>query len=325
MNPTLLPILLIGGLVASALTGPRMIRLAAPALAPRPRLAIGLLSAGILIWLIAFAALGPLFAWMATGKYGSAAGFCRKCLESSNPWTKPVFDTGIPTTIILAGPALLITVALAILAVRVAAIQQEAARAAARLRRRARAESCRGRPVLVLDEDDAAAAFALPSRHGGVVLSTATLDVLEPEELDAVLAHERAHLVQRHHLIAAISRQLAQVFRPVPAIRAAAQAMPLYLEIAADNAARKEIGTRPLVSALLRLDSHRRTADIMPLVPTAALHATGPDRIQALVCAPMTTGGRTTVIATSLQHAGLVALSSAVALPWLVAMTSGCA
>ncbi|MBM7365428.1 M56 family metallopeptidase [Gordonia hydrophobica] len=325
MSPSVLPVLLVGALVISAVTAPRLIRMAAPALAPRPRLAVGLLAGGVLAWLLSFMALGPLFAWMTTAKRGAdSAGFCRKCLESSNPWATPVFDTGIPTTIVMAGPALLVGIGLATLVARVIAGEIDAGRDAARIRRRARPELIRGHRVLVLD-DPRAEAFALSSRHGGIVLSTGTFEALDPDQLDAVLAHEQAHLSQRHHLIAAISRHATQVFRPIPALHAAAAAIPLYLEIAADNAARDQIGTRALVSALLRLDTHRRTADRASIVGVAALHATGPDRFRTLVCAPSSTGGRATAIATSLQSAVLVALTAAVALPWLAAMTSGCA
>ena len=44
------------------------------------------------------------------------------------------------------------------------------------------------------------AAYCLPGRGGRIVLTSAALAALSPDELAAVLAHERAHLSGRHHL-----------------------------------------------------------------------------------------------------------------------------
>src|SRR5699024_12310914 len=44
-------------------------------------------------------------------------------------------------------------------------------------------------------------AFSLPRRYGGVVLSQDLCAELEPDELTAVLEHERAHVVQGHHAV----------------------------------------------------------------------------------------------------------------------------
>ncbi|MBB4133936.1 Zn-dependent protease with chaperone function [Gordonia humi] len=156
-------------------------------------------------------------------------------------------------------------------------------------------------------------------------MSTATLAALSGDELDAVLAHERAHLTQHHHVIAAISHELAHVFKPIPFISRSASTVPLYLEIAADNAARQITGARPLASALLKLIHHDANS-----APSAAgdlaLHAVGPNRIRTLLDSDEPAQGhrRTTIVAASLQNMTLVALTTAVALPWLIAMTSGC-
>lgn len=66
-----------------------------------------------------------------------------------------------------------------------------------------------------------------------------------------MLAHEHAHLHHRHHLISALVEAIAAYLRWVPLIRAAADALPHYLEIAADDQARREAGTPALVSALV--------------------------------------------------------------------------
>ena len=322
MTLGLLPVLLIGTLLVAAFAGPRLLEIAAPALSRYPRTAVAVIGGGVAIWLIAFMLLGPLFAWMTTGQSGGGAvDFCRQCLQSSSPWIDPVFSTGVPTFVILAGPAVLIGTALVFVATRTAAGGIDAARTAAQVRGRAERTLIRGHDVLVTD-DPGAEAFALPARHGGIVMSSGALALLDGDELDAVLAHEQAHLSQRHHLIAALSLHIGRVLRPIPFIRAATAAIPLYLEIAADDAARNRAGTRPLVSALLRLRTHSGASSTSQ---AGVLHAVGPHRIRTLLREDPAPRSRTTILATSAQSVILVLLSTAVAVPWLVAITTGCA
>ncbi|GAA4671156.1 hypothetical protein [Gordonia humi] len=68
MTPAVLPVALLAALLISAVAGPRLIRVASPALARYPRLATLLLIGGVAVWLVAFASTGPLFAWMTTGR-----------------------------------------------------------------------------------------------------------------------------------------------------------------------------------------------------------------------------------------------------------------
>lgn len=325
MTPAVLPVVLVAALLISAVAGPRLIRVAAPALTRYPRMAALLLVGGVVVWLVAFASTGPLFAWMTTGRSDEgSAGICRRCLESSNPWTEPLFRLGIPTVFVMAGPALLVVFAVFAVLLRMRRRGRRARRTAADIRTRSHATTIRGYRVLVIP-DGRASPFALPRRQGGIVVSTATLEALSGDELDAVLAHERAHLAQHHHVIAAISHELAYVFKPIPFISSSASTVPLYLEIAADNAARQITGARPLASALLKLIHHDENS-----APAAAedlaLHAVGPHRIRTLLDGdePAQRHRRTTIVAASLQNMALVSLTTAVALPWLIAMTSGC-
>lgn len=324
MNPTPLFVLLIATLLIIALAGPRLIQVASPVLTRYPRTAVIVLISGIVMWLVTFISIGPLIAWMTTSTANDAsAGICRRCLESSNPWAEPLFRLGIPTNIVMAAPALLVFGAVATALVRMGGDRVAARRTAADMRSRGRLTSIRGYRVRVLP-DEHPSAFALPRRLGGIVVSTAALRVLSAPELDAVLAHEQAHLNQRHHTIAAISDHIARVFKPVPLIRHSASAVPLYLEIAADNAARRLTGTRPLASAILKLIHGDETAAHAP-THHLALHAVGSHRIRTLLDDNEPQGrAKITLLATSVQNAVLIAFSASVALPWLVAMTSGC-
>jgi Zn-dependent protease with chaperone function len=69
--------------------------------------------------------------------------------------------------------------------------------------------------VTVIDHE-APAVYCLPGRHGRVVVATAALRALDDERLAAVLAHERAHLRQRHHLLRATAEALAVALPFVP-------------------------------------------------------------------------------------------------------------
>src|SRR5690625_5606113 len=64
MSPTFHAAALAVALTVSAMAGPWMLRRASPALMRVPRLAIGLLVAGITSWVLALLALGPLLAWI---------------------------------------------------------------------------------------------------------------------------------------------------------------------------------------------------------------------------------------------------------------------
>lgn len=80
------------------------------------------------------------------------------------------------------------------------------------LRTRGHAESARivgrrlpGLDALVLDSPERAA-YCIGGRNGTVVLTSAAVAALDRRQLDAVIAHERAHIAQHHHLILTIVR-----------------------------------------------------------------------------------------------------------------------
>ena len=93
-------------------------------------------------------------------------------------------------------------------------------------------------------------AYCLPGRHPRVVLSGGALQVLDEAQIGAVIAHEQAHLRQRHELVmesfTAFYRAVPRPLRsPVPL-----QAVHLLLEMVADDAARRRSGAGPLRTAL---------------------------------------------------------------------------
>jgi len=91
-------------------------------------------------------------------------------------------------------------------------------------------------------------AHAIPGRHGvggTVVVSTGLIAVLERDELDAVMAHENAHLAHAHHRFLAtidVAAAIAPFLRPLRAhIR-------LATERWADEDAAAHVGSRQVVA-----------------------------------------------------------------------------
>ena len=78
--------------------------------------------------------------------------------------------------------------------------------------------------------------------RGRVVISHAALAALDPAELNAVLAHERAHLDRRHRPLQLLAGAFACVGRGVPGTRAAARHFKLCLERDADEFAVRATG-----------------------------------------------------------------------------------
>lgn len=94
------------------------------------------------------------------------------------------------------------------------------------------------------------AVYCVPGRPATIVLTTGALSVLRTEELAAVLAHERAHLAGRHHLLTGLMAGLLPI---VPLFRAGAAEVARLAELRADDVAARLRGATPLVRALLAM------------------------------------------------------------------------
>lgn len=106
--------------------------------------------------------------------------------------------------------------------------------------------------VTVLD-DDRPAAYCLPGYGHRIVLTSATLAALEPRALDAVIAHERAHIRGRHHLVLGCAEALPRAFPRVALFRTAAVQTRQLVEMAADDEATCGAGRLTLAGALVEL------------------------------------------------------------------------
>ncbi len=122
--------------------------------------------------------------------------------------------------------------------------------------RRGEARS-RGGSVLVLDHD-LPVAYCVPGVQGArVVVSTGALGRLSDDELDAVLAHERAHLRARHDLVLEAFSVLHRAFPRWVSSAAALGEVRLLVEVLADRAAVRAQGSRAVGRALVELAGSR--------------------------------------------------------------------
>jgi Zn-dependent protease with chaperone function len=151
------------------------------------------------------------------------------------------------------------TLTAAVLAWRYGRALQRAGR-----RSRAHAEAARitGRRLPVIGDGEGAtvvldapqrAAYCVPGRPAAIVLTSGALAVLDRAQLGAVLAHERAHLAGRHHLLISLSRGLAASFPGVPVFTRGPAEVARLTELCADDAAARRAGRPALVAALLAM------------------------------------------------------------------------
>ena len=109
-----------------------------------------------------------------------------------------------------------------------------------------------GRAAVVLDVPQRAA-YCVPGRPAAIVLTSGALAVLDRPQLGAVLAHERAHLAGRHHLLISLSRGLAASFPGVPVFTRGPAEVARLAELCADDAAARRSGRPVLLAALLAM------------------------------------------------------------------------
>ncbi|MQA87443.1 MAG: M48 family metalloprotease [Streptosporangiales bacterium] len=114
--------------------------------------------------------------------------------------------------------------------------------------------------ALVLDCDKPAA-YCLPGRRRRVVVTTAALAMLDRDQLRAVLAHERAHLDERHHLVLAAAEAVDRAFPGVPLFRHARAEIARLIELLADDIAARRHKRRTVAAALLTVAATPVPAD----------------------------------------------------------------
>jgi Zn-dependent protease with chaperone function len=143
-----------------------------------------------------------------------------------------------------------------------------------------------GLPGVTVVDHPTPLAYCLPGRvgrPGPIVLTTATLRRLDPGQLAAVLAHERAHQTHRHHALLLVAEALRIGFPWLPAARAARAAVARLVELDADDATVHHHRLTDLAAALAHLASAP--------APTLGLGAAGLgalERVRRLAAPPPT-------------------------------------
>jgi Zn-dependent protease with chaperone function len=198
-------------------------------------------------------------------------------------WSGSTLAAATPVPAVGAAAALLTGSALAVATARAVLI-----RARAMIAARALCQRLGGRPgQLVVIDDDAIDAFAVPAAGGGrIVASRLLLQSLPPAERRAVLTHESAHLAHHHHLYR-LAAELAAAVNPL--LRPVARGVHYTSERWADEVAAATVGDRKTVATALArtsLNSRARTGERRDACAPTRLAITGPTtvaRVQALL------------------------------------------
>jgi Zn-dependent protease with chaperone function len=119
-----------------------------------------------------------------------------------------------------------------------------------------------GLDAVVIDVDEPVA-YCVAGSPPTIVVTEGIIAALEDRHLLAVLAHERAHLRGRHHLLLALTRGLVSVFPHIALFRTAAREVALLIEMCADDAAARTHGHRTVLEALIALSHGRETAGVL--------------------------------------------------------------
>lgn len=98
-------------------------------------------------------------------------------------------------------------------------------------------------------------AYCVPGIRTATVITEGLVELLDADELRAVVSHERAHLDQFHHLVLLAFRAWHGALPWFPIANRAERAVALLTELLADDRARRETGPEPLRRALVLVGS----------------------------------------------------------------------
>lgn len=127
----------------------------------------------------------------------------------------------------------------------------------------ARSREARSGFTLVRFTSSDPVAFAVPGRHPEIFVSSALEELLSKPQVDAVLAHEYAHLRHRHGWALCIAQVNAVVLVRLRAGQALLRATNLLVELAADDVAARQAGAANLGNALSILATHQSDPGMM--------------------------------------------------------------
>jgi len=142
------------------------------------------------------------------------------------------------------------------------------------------------RPDTQLIDNAAPIAYCLPGARSITVFSAGLIQLLGPAELSAVIAHERAHVSQRHDLLLIAFRAWHMSLPWFPIAYRAEQEVGALVEMLADDRARLAADDATLASAIALVAGARSGADDplvdQPTMPVATASQTR-DRVRRLL------------------------------------------
>jgi len=153
--------------------------------------------------------------------------------------------------------AIAVLVSLLVAHVLVAACRETWSLAAARRLHRSGLDvlAQRGPGAYLLLDHATAAIYCVPGRRPYIVVTTAALHYLAPDELQAALTHERAHLRARHHWLHLMARTLRRALPQLTIAAACERAIGMLTEMAADDVAVRHHGAPTTVRALVLIST----------------------------------------------------------------------
>ncbi|WP_371786388.1 M56 family metallopeptidase [Streptosporangium subroseum] len=243
-------------------------------------------------WLLTVSAVVLAAASSAALALLALAGLARiPLVDALGHWSTRVMQHDNPTALWIALIAGMLLTAAAVAAARIFWRRARTLLAAA-----AEAACLPGTGELVVMDDPAAEAFAMPGLPGRIVVSTGMLQALDHAERDVLLAHERAHLAGRHYLFTAAA-QLAAAANPL--LQPLANAVAYTVERWADEHAAAVCGDRRRVARTVGKAALAATrTGARPRFPASALGILGrrpasprtegpvPRRVAALLTTP---------------------------------------
>jgi Zn-dependent protease with chaperone function len=132
------------------------------------------------------------------------------------------------------------------------------------------------RPGAAVLDHPAPVAYCLPGLRSRLVVSRGVLDMLTEPQLDAVLAHERTHMAERHDLVVLPFVAWGATFPWLPGVLRSQLAVADLVEIRADDVAAAACGAKNLAAALRAVSASvtvgaGRDTGVMPKTPGANL------------------------------------------------------
>jgi Zn-dependent protease with chaperone function len=159
---------------------------------------------------------------------------------------------------------------------------------------RAHAEAARivgralNRTGAVVLDDPRPAAYCVAGRPAAIVITSGALALLDPPQLRAVLAHERAHLAHGHAALTTVTRGLAAAFPGVPLFARGNAEVERLAEMSADDTAVRSTGRGTgrltLAAALLAIATGARYP--VPACGRAAAACAVPARVERMLRPP---------------------------------------